>query len=64
MRQMTEEEKQEKIMQVEAGLAFGGGKLSPEARAMLSDIHDGKLSHDEAVDKLLSKHRKNTEVNT
>lgn len=55
---LTDVEKEKMVRRVEAGLAFGGGQLSPDVRQKLYDVLSGKMSMDDAQAEILAKYMK------
>lgn len=49
---MTEQEKARAMNHIEAAIACGGGKMTPDCKALVSDVLDGKLTEDEAIERI------------
>lgn len=53
---MTEKEKEAVLNQAEAAIACGGGKMTSERRQIGKDILDGRMTSDEAVERIRKKY--------
>ena len=55
---LTQEEKMSRMRQVEAGLAFGGGSMTPQMRKDLEDVMDGKKTTDQIRSEIIERYRR------
>lgn len=53
---MTEKEKALALNHIEAVIACGGGKMTPDMKQTALDIMDGKIAEDEAIENIKKKY--------
>lgn len=53
---MTEKEKAAAMNHIEAAIACGGGKMTPDMKQTAFDIMDGKITADEAIENIKKKY--------